>query len=668
MKNENKLSNLIHTFQYGYTKYDFLLAKDDNIGVNGENLSIVALTFNRSDATIKLLDSIKNCLPNFAGKIVLADNGSSISELKNIEEYIKKSPLTINLVKFDKNYGVAGGRNRIIKYIETDWIMNLDNDIYFINNPLKIINKTIALLGVKFLNLPLLSENKKTIFSNGGSLFVDIDDENVILGGGSMYEQEKVDNLNQLEPSLSTFLLGGASVINKQAFIECGMFDDNMFIGFEDLDFSIAIFNKGLKIGNCPTLSLVHNHTIKTDENSIEYEKMRFNHGILKDSAQYFENKHGFKIWNVNLEMWIKQRQKDLGIFEKSNLPKTLKNNKMKNKKKKILLVVDVENWCFWNISKRIKENLSNYFEISIISLDIIDNNLIRLLFLARKYDLVHFFWRGHLSFLEDYKDYCRECGLSYEGFVELYIKPQKITTSVYDHLYLDDIKFTNKILKYCQNYTVSSKKLYDIYNKEDKIIKKPQMIVTDGVDLKLFKPQNLERLTTDKKIVIGWVGNSAWASDQEDFKGFNTIIKPLVDELIKEGYPIDFKFADRQVKMTPYEEMPLYYSKIDLYLCASKIEGTPNPILESMACGVPIITTDVGIVKEAFGKKQRQFIVKERTKEAFKEQVIKLINNRDLMKELSEENLIQIQNWDWPIIMKKFHKFFLSNLKEEKK
>ena len=153
----NELSELIETIPYGYTKYDFLLGKEKSIGNNGQNLTINILNFNRSEATIKLLDSIQKNLPNYAGKILIGDNGSTQAELKKLENYLKHFAKPIELIKFKQNYGVAKGRNELTKYVKTDWLMNIDNDIYFINNPLEIINNTIALLGVKFLNLPLLA-------------------------------------------------------------------------------------------------------------------------------------------------------------------------------------------------------------------------------------------------------------------------------------------------------------------------------------------------------------------------------------------------------------------------------------------------------------------------------------------------------------------------------
>lgn len=661
MRNFNIADGLI-SYQYGCTKYDELLNNDDNIGIYGENLTIVILSCNRSKATIKLLDSISNILVGYLGKVVIADNNSSKQEKEALKKYISKSTLNINLIEFDKNYGVAGGRNKIINYIDTDWIFNLDNDIYFIKNPIAIIQKTIAQLGVKFLNLPLLSEDNETVFANGGTLHVNYLNNVKSIGGGSMYEQSKItdDNCN---PSLSTFLFGGASILNKQTFIECGMFDDNMFVGFEDIDFSICIFNRGLKIGNCPTFSLVHDHTIEVNENSLEYEKIRFNKGILKESATYFENKWDCKVWDANMEMWLEQRQKDLRIFDKRQ------EQKVENKliiKPKIALVVDVEGWCFWNIAQELKKYLSDFYDFEIIPLDNIENNIVKLFFYIRNFDLVHFFWRSQLSLLENCDDYLRSCGLDYDWFKSIYMDNKVITTCVYDHLYLDDLQFTNSLLKNCNTYYVSSSKLLDIYNKNENIIKKPFTLITDGIDLELFKPMNLNRFDKNDKLTIGWVGNSAWSAEIEDFKGFNTILKPVVDELIEEGYPLKPLYADRQIKMIPHEKMPEYYSKIDVCVCVSKMEGTPNPVLEAMACGVPIITTDVGIVNEALGNKQKRFILKERNKDNLKSKILELLNNRGILKQLSEENLKSIKQWDWKNITKEFKLFFDENLKNK--
>ena len=284
------------------------------MGDNGENLTIVLLSCNRSTLTIKLLDSLEKYIPGFKGEIILFDNASHKVESRKLERYLTAIPFRYRLIKSDKNYGVAGGRNRAFAEVKTDWIMSLDNDIYFISNPFEICMRNIASLGCKFLNLPLLADDSQSVFSNGGSLFIQKQDMDIHLWAGSMHEQVNVSNHEEFAPSLSTFLFGGASIINKKLFFECGGFDDGFFIGFEDLDFSITLFQKGYKIGSAGTFALVHDHKRLKEKTNVEYERERFSNENVLKSALCFENKHGLKVWSKSTEKWLNTRREELGI------------------------------------------------------------------------------------------------------------------------------------------------------------------------------------------------------------------------------------------------------------------------------------------------------------------------------------------------------------------
>ena len=82
---------------------------------------------------------------------------------------------------------------------------------------------------------------------------------------------------------------------------------------------------------------------------------------------------------------------------------------------------------------------------------------------------------------------------------------------------------------------------------------------------------------------------------------------------------------------MTPQEEMPKFYNSLNLYVCASKTEGTPLTVIEAMAMGIPVISTNVGVVEEALGENGKSYILKERSKDALKERIKNIIANKYL-------------------------------------
>ena len=93
--------------------------------------------------------------------------------------------------------------------------------------------------------------------------------------------------------------------------------------------------------------------------------------------------------------------------------------------------------------------------------------------------------------------------------------------------------------------------------------------------------------------------------------------------DLIKEACKnsnVKFVFIDTYAKNVPNKQLlsheqlrdQLYY-KAEFYINASEYEGTPNPALESLACGLPVITTMAGNMPEIIQNGLNGFIVKDR-------------------------------------------------------
>ena len=62
--------------KYNYYYINNIELIDSNIMKNGENLSIVVLSCNKSELTIRLLESIVVYLKDFKGEIIVFDNNS----------------------------------------------------------------------------------------------------------------------------------------------------------------------------------------------------------------------------------------------------------------------------------------------------------------------------------------------------------------------------------------------------------------------------------------------------------------------------------------------------------------------------------------------------------------------------------------------------------------
>jgi len=335
---ENNLTHGINLYPYSVSDSIINLKESSNINPTpsfsktGSDLTIIILSFNRVNLTIRLLNSIFEYIPNYEGKILITDNGSNEEQIKELEKGLKKFPEgIINLVKYNKNHGVAGGRNRAVPLIETKWFLSLDNDIYLVDNPLSSIKECIDKLGVQFLNVPLLKPDHQTIDALGGNLWMEKYEDTFFISGTSTFKQINKNEIDLKTPFLCNFLYGGASIMLKEAFLNEGGYESNMFIGFEDTELSLRLFKKSIKIGNTTDFCFVHDHQEPKTSTDKEAEKARFSTLKIRESGEYFKRKHGLVVWTPGVDTWIKERLNDLKIESDEPILAIAPENKIGN-------------------------------------------------------------------------------------------------------------------------------------------------------------------------------------------------------------------------------------------------------------------------------------------------------------------------------------------------
>jgi len=175
------------------------------------------------------------------------------------------------------------------------------------------------------------------------------------------------------------------------------------------------------------------------------------------------------------------------------------------------------------------------------------------------------------------------------------------------------------------------------------------------GIDTNMFKFHNI---LENNAITIGWVGNK-----NKKLKGYYDIIIPAID-IVKKQYPnVIFKTHGYE-NLIPHEKMPEFYSDIDLYICASSNEGLPTPLVETCACGIPFVSTEVGVTSE-INISYLNCIVN-RDVDSLADGIIKMIKDPERMKQagLSNRKII-VAGWSWDIVADIWECFILGDMEK---
>lgn len=112
--------------------------------------------------------------------------------------------------------------------------------------------------------------------------------------------------------------------------------------------------------------------------------------------------------------------------------------------------------------------------------------------------------------------------------------------------------------------------------------------------------------------------------------------IRPDAEPKIK-SYNNERKWMELQGNRS-YDQVILAMQKCSVFVLPSYSEGFPNVILESMACGCPIVATDVGSIPEMLDSEQNNgkygICIKPKDVESLKSSIIKFLENPDYAQE----------------------------------
>jgi len=250
----------------------------------------------------------------------------------------------------------------------------------------------------------------------------------------------------------------------------------------------------------------------------------------------------------------------------------------------------------------------------------------------------------------------------------------------------------TDRDTEYIKSLTVASKKLSIIHTScsvtksqlinwgadESKII-----VIPIGLDVSLFKsagsyskkeirkklgiPNNSICIGSFQKDGDGWrEGNSPKYVKGPDV--FCEVVKRLNEKnpvfvllsgpargFVKkklQSYGIPFK----HLYLKNYLNIAKLYRALDLYIVTSRAEGGPKALLESFASGVPLVSTDVGMVHDIGENGYNAMVSRIDDIESLVYNCQKIIDNEGLRKKIVLGGFETVKDYDWEVIAKRYY------------
>ena len=117
-----------------------------------------------------------------------------------------------------------------------------------------------------------------------------------------------------------------------------------------------------------------------------------------------------------------------------------------------------------------------------------------------------------------------------------------------------------------------------------------------------------------------------------------------------------------RFVGAAPQHQLPLWYNAADLFVLLSAREGSSNVVLESLACGTPVVSTDVGESRNLARQVPGGFRVVERDSQRAAETIMDIV--RDVPSR--SKTAAAMQNGGWSRTADQVHSVFARVLEQK--
>jgi GT2 family glycosyltransferase len=255
---------------------------------NRPDIAVCILFFNRVEQTIECIESF---LPSGVPVYIL-DNCSDRHQRLKLDKFIEKYS-RIKIFNSSVNLGIAKGRNFLINNSDEEWLFFVDNDIVIDSkNWMACFCKILSTHRNIDIVIPRLFNKHEKSYVNHPQMSVK---ENLI----------KIKNRLR---DITNMFPGGASIISRSYFDRVGLYDNEIFIGFEDFELAVRALVSGHEtvalVVN--SIELIHDHKYSDDVADKTAAQTRYDEEMISNSEKRIYELHGVCIegdWREWLEV-----------------------------------------------------------------------------------------------------------------------------------------------------------------------------------------------------------------------------------------------------------------------------------------------------------------------------------------------------------------------------
>ncbi|MFN7138625.1 MAG: glycosyltransferase family 4 protein [Limisphaerales bacterium] len=173
------------------------------------------------------------------------------------------------------------------------------------------------------------------------------------------------------------------------------------------------------------------------------------------------------------------------------------------------------------------------------------------------------------------------------------------------------------------------------------------------GVDTAIFHPNPVVHESEDRSSIIMAIGNN------NPIKRFGLFAETA--QVLQSRRNFNFRIASHNPSLFQISgveaagispkndhEMARLYHEASVFVSTSESEGFGLPLLEAMACGTPVVTTDSGGIHDFCKNRMNCIIVPSARAEDLADAVMEIVSNHELRNKLIKNGLDTAKLWTW--------------------